>query len=217
MVITVLRALGSALGTLLAPDTCAACKAGVPARTVFCPTCARSVTEAPYRGPLRVAPYAYGGAVALAITAFKYERRPHLARPLGDLLRRGLPRLLPFSPDVVVPVPLHPSRLAERGFNHSALIARPVARSLGVALAPLALRRTRDTPRQATLDQASRAANVADAFVARYPAKIRAARVLLIDDVCTTGATLGACEDALLAAGVLEVRALVIAVAERLS
>jgi ComF family protein len=114
---------------------------------------------------------------------------------------RAVPHFRHLEIDLVVPVPLHPSRLAERGFNQAALLARPIARALGIPLLARGLDRTRDTPRQATLDRVLRLENVAAAFVARAPEKVSARRILLVDDVRTTGATLRACAVALQKAG----------------
>jgi ComF family protein len=110
-----------------------------------------------------------------------------------------------------VPVPLHPSRLAERGYNQSSLLARRVARHLGAPFAPLALARARDTPKQATLDREARLANVAGAFRVREPTRVYGRAVLLVDDVSTTGATLAACAQALQAAGASAVATAVLA------
>jgi ComF family protein len=205
------RATLALLADWLSPPRCAACREWVPARTIFCSGCASSVVEAPNQGRFRVAPFMYGGAIAAAIVAFKYERRPHLARPLGDLLCRGAARFASYSPHVIVPVPLHPARLAERGFNQAALLARTLVAPMAARFAPLALARDRDTPQQATLDRAARLRNLRDAFSARDPRAVDGRRVLLVDDVCTTGATLDACERTLRAAGAADVRALVIA------
>jgi ComF family protein len=158
--------------------------------------------------------FIYGGAVARALVRFKYDPRPELAMPLAELFRRGAAHLGGFRPDIVVPVPLHASRLAERGFNQAALLAAPVAKDLGAELVARALVRIRDTPRQAMLDRTRRLRNVRRAFEARDAGAIRGKRVLLVDDVRTTGATLSACETALLAAGAREVVCLVLAAAE---
>jgi len=156
--------------------------------------------------------FVYGGALARAVTRLKYERRPDLARPLGDLLWRALePDAAALSRVVVVPVPLHPTRLAERGFNQSALIASRLARRLGASFRPMALARLRDTPRQAALDRQSRLANLSGAFVARQPDKVRARDVLLVDDVRTTGATIEACTEALYVAGARSVSSAAVA------
>jgi ComF family protein len=152
--------------------------------------------------PRHIAAYEYGGAIAEAIVKFKYGRRVDLARPLGELLLRAAePHADTLAASRVVPVPLHPSRLAERGFNQSALLGRHIAKRLGLRFLPLLLSRTRDTPRQAALGKQARGANVAGAFVARRAGVARGYPVLLVDDVMTTGSTLAACEEALVEAG----------------
>jgi ComF family protein len=148
----------------------------------------------------------------------KYESRPDLARPLGDLLWRAVaPHAAPLRGAIVVPVPLHPLRLAERGFNQSALLGGRLARRLGAPFAPRALRRTRETPRQATLDRSARASNVAGAFAVagRQSDRLRGRTVVLVDDVMTTGATLDACAHAILGAGADRVEHVVVALTPR--
>ncbi len=108
--------------------------------------------------------------------------------------------------DVVVPVPLHPLRQLSRGFNQ----ADELARSLDLPIASV-LRRTRNTGSQADLPAASRHANVRGAFAVVRGANIRGRRVVLVDDVSTTGATLEACGRVLLASGAREVRAVIAA------
>ena len=205
-----------AAAALVAPSRCAACDARVAMRAVFCRPCAHTVeTLPPDADENALAPFAYGGAVARAIASFKYAQRPDLARPLAHLLRRGVAPLLADPPAIVVPVPLHPLRLAARGYNQAALLASPIARDLGARFAPRALVRTRDTTAQASLDRDARITNVADAFVAHARWKGDAADVLVVDDVRTTGATLDACVHALRKAGATRVRTLVIARVER--
>lgn len=200
------------LAALVAPPRCASCDEPVGIGAAFCAACASTVERGPDDDPRAVAAFVYGGAVSVAVTRMKYEARPDLARPLGDLLWRTLaPRTPALRGALVVPVPLHPARLAERGFNQSALLARRLARHLGAELAPVALARSRDTPRQATLDRDARLANVRDAFTVRQPRRVRGRTVLLVDDVRTTGATLAACAAALLGAGAAEVATAVVA------
>jgi ComF family protein len=187
--------------SLLAPPRCAACDAPVALLAAFCPSCAVTAERPANDAPGDVAAFVYGGAVARAITRCKYERRPDLARPLGDLLASALvAHGPPLAGAVVVPVPLHRARLAERGFNQAALIAARVARRLGRPLKPRLLARDRDTPQQAWLDRGARIQNVAGAFRVRDPESLRGRAVLLVDDVRTTGATLGACSRVLVEA-----------------
>jgi ComF family protein len=189
------------LASLLAPPRCAACDAPVAWLAAFCPSCAQTVERPSNDDPRDIAAFAYGGAVARAITRFKYEARPDLARPLGDLLARAVAaHSAALAGCLVVPVPLHRSRLAARGFNQAALLAARVARGMGEPALPLLLVRDRDTSQQAKLDRRARAENVAGVFRVRQPERVRGRPVLLVDDVCTTGATLEACSRALIEA-----------------
>jgi ComF family protein len=208
------RAVLLPLVDLLAPPLCAACDARLRGRAVFCAACVPSVVPALPFVSGGVAAFAlYGGAVAEALRRLKYGGRAELARPLGHLARRAA-RAASLHADAVVPVPLHPARLAERGYNQAALLAIEVARELEAPLWPRGLGRVRATAQQARLDRAARRDNVAGAFEARSARRIEGRRVLLVDDVCTTGATLAACAEALRAAGAAEVTALVVARAE---
>lgn len=200
---------------LVAPAYCAACGLALVAdEDGFCGGCGLllDVLPASQRPPREAAAgYAYGGPLAEAICRLKYGGRTDLAGVLGRRLA-DLCAAYAGEVDVVVPLPLHPARLRERGFNQAALLARPVARALGVALDTRSLRRVRPTAVQASLPRPRRLDNVRGAFVAVRSA--RPARVLLIDDVRTTGATLAASADALLAAGYPRVYTLALARAE---
>lgn len=190
---------------LLAPRACPACDALTTlGESGFCAAC-EPLLEPRSGG---VAAYVFGGPLADAIRRLKYEHRSDLAAPLGALLARAASPHVGRA-DVVVPVPLHPRRLRARGFNQSALIAAPVARVLGVPLDVRWLERVRDTPPQAGLEAPGRDDNVRGAFAARRPRP--GARVLLVDDVRTTGATLSAAAGALRASGAREVRRLALA------
>lgn len=198
------------LGELIAPSRCAACDEQVAPRVLFCGSCGIAVMRAGPQPAGQYAVFAYGGAVAAAIVRLKYAGRFDLASRLGPLMAQVMTPLA-NEVDVVVPVPLHPARLAERGFDQAALLSGPVARGLRVEHAPRALSRTRATPRQASLDRSARAANVASAFRCRSPRAVQGRRVLLVDDVRTTGATLASCAEALRKAGARTVLTLVLA------
>jgi ComF family protein len=120
-------------------------------------------------------------------------------------------RSLVATSDVLVPVPLHPRRLRERGFNQSALLAEEIGRRAGRLACAEALVRRRDTVPQAGLSAASRRRNVEDAFAVRRRARVAGRVVTLVDDLVTTGATARACARALRGAGAAEVRLLTVA------
>jgi len=129
-----------------------------------------------------------------------------LAAFLGDYYRAGT-----IPADVLVPVPLHPKRLKERGYNQSLLLARELSRLIGLPLIGNCLVRTRAAyPQAKTANVKQRWDNVADAFSCRYRI-IKGSRVLLIDDVTTSGATLNSCAAALKDAGAASVWGLVLA------
>jgi ComF family protein len=156
----------------------------------------------------------YEGPVVQAIFRFKYHGQMVLGPTLGKLmveaLGDGAVGLLPEAAEVVCPVPLHPSRLRERGFNQSELLAEEVAAALGKPIKIL-LERTRPTLPQVDLPVESRAANVRDAFAPRLQEVVAGQRVLLVDDLFTTGATLSECARALRRGGAAEVRVFTLA------
>lgn len=148
----------------------------------------------------------YESPLREALHALKYARVTALAQPLGDLAA-GLLTGLPF--DLVVPVPAHRQRVAGRGVDQATLLAQAVARRWERPCLPAALLRTRSTLPQAKLGPAARRANVAGAF--RAVVGLSGQRVLLVDDVLTTGATASACAEALRGAGAAEVRVCTVA------
>lgn len=198
------------VGELVAPTRCVACEERVGPRVLFCTACGASVLPAAELPARHHAVFEYGGAVATAIVRFKYAGRSDLAARFSGIMAAAAALVAP-EVELVVPVPLHPRRVVERGFDQAALLGAPIARRLGIAHEPRALLRTRATPPQASLDQSARAANVANAFSCSAKRLVVGRRVLLVDDVRTTGATLSACAEALLTAGAAEVRTLVLA------
>lgn len=140
----------------------------------------------------------------------KYRHAQHLAEPLGRLLVDYLDSR-PVPPvDLVVPIPLHPNRLKQRGYNQSLLLATVVCAHTSLPLVDDCLERVRDTPAQMGLPAPKRLGNVRGAFQASGK-QVAGAKVLLLDDVCTTGATLQAGAHALKRAGAEAVWAVALA------
>jgi ComF family protein len=152
---------------------------------------------------------AYEGVLRELIHLYKYGKVRTLARPLSGLLAQALPRDEAY--DAVVPVPLYWRRRLQRGFNQAELLARGLFRRTGIPVEK-ALRRVRPTPTQAGLSNSARRQNVVKAFRARG---VAGKRILLIDDVMTTGATAAACALALKQAGARRVALLTVARVDR--
>jgi ComF family protein len=154
----------------------------------------------------------YDDVARKLVHAFKYGDRLDLAPTMGRWMTNAARALLAET-DAIVPVPLHWRRQWVRRFNQSALLAEVVAKASGVAVAHAALRRVKATPQQVGLSQAERAQNVQGAFRVLPAAKTAVAgrRLLLVDDVLTSGATVDACSRALLRAGAEQVDVLVFA------
>jgi ComF family protein len=156
---------------------------------------------------------AYGGTLKDVILLFKYRKYAPLSRPLAGFAERCLasdPKLWAGA-DFLVPVPLHPARKRERGFNQSRLLARDLARLRGLEVLGGCLVKAKNIPPQATLRAADRERNVKKAYAVKRPAKVRGKTLVLVDDVTTTGATLRECARVLVEAGANEVRAITLA------
>ena len=199
-----------------------------PARPPFCPLCGR-----PYRhawqgdhlcGACLLQPPSFSAARSWAcyprdpdpshplrqvIHRFKYGRQAFLGKPLGQLMARACrPWFQTSGIDLIIPVPLHPRRLRWRGFNQSVLLGREVGREWGLRLDPFVLARKTDRPPQSTLSLKERGANVRGAFRIAPRRTVEGMRLLLVDDVYTSGATLNECARALLRSGAREVQVL---------
>lgn len=213
--------------------TCLACLDRVKTGKDFCPGCERSLPylsnaclrcAAPLTGPgenicgqcqgepppfsRTLALFHYAEPVSRLIQDLKYHGQLHLARMFGELLAERLSTLAAL-PQRILPVPLHPGRLRERGYNQALELARPIARRLGLALDYRSLGRVRATAPQTELALAERARNVRKAFAAR--GAFGGERVALIDDVMTSGHTAAAAARCLLQAGAAEVELWVVA------
>lgn len=202
--------------SLLFPKTCMGCggsseETGGP----LCPACRSQLPRClfPWSGSgLRldggVSPFLYEGTAKEMVLALKYQGRislaPFLARSMAEeLLRR--PENLPA--DLILPVPLHPVRLRERTFNQAELLARFLSRELAVPCESGLLIRCRPTRPQAELNREERARNVQGAFDLRGKTRLKGLRILLVDDVLTTGSTAEACARLLKSAGARTVTA----------
>ncbi len=198
---------------------------------LLCPGCAGELPTLPVARCPRCAVPSHGGAVCAAclrhppayartlaalpyadpvdslVQALKFRGETALARYFAERMAACLDNVP--RPDLLCPMPLHPSRLRERGYNQAALLARRLSALTGIAVAASLCRRTRDTPAQSSLPLADRRRNVRRAFACTpVPAGIH---VALIDDVMTTGASLDALASTLLDAGAAEVSAWVLA------
>jgi predicted amidophosphoribosyltransferase len=232
----VLAAAGSFLLDLLWPQKCMACAALVVPPAAFCPVCDVSVLPVPAACPGCAMPLAdaggacpgcrerpqpfrqvraaliYGGSVAQALVRLKHGNKPSGARPLARFVAPLLRWAQDEGAEAVLPVPLHPRRLRQRGFNQVVELLReasalptPAPDSVPLPLWVDTLVRVTDTAPLGHEPPSVRRARVAGAFRVPRPARVRGRRLLLVDDVMTTGATLAESSRALLAAGAADV------------
>jgi ComF family protein len=151
----------------------------------------------------------YEGVARKAVHTLKFRSGRYLVPVLGELMRAEVSRR-PLAVDLVVPAPLAPGRYRRRGFNQAALLAAEIADAVGGRLAADVLARE-DRPAQQALRAQERLANVRGAFTCLAPDEVRGKRILLVDDVLTTGATLGEAAHVLDAAGATWIGAFVFA------
>ena len=184
------------------------CGLPLPPALALCGRCRRG--RQPFAAGMTLGPYE--GGLRTVIHELKYRGKRRVAGRLAEALlaEPGAAELLRGA-DVVVPVPLHPRRRRERGFNQAEVLAEELARRVDRPCAPGAIVRRKDTAPQAGLSAAARRRNVRDAFAVRRRAQVAGRVVALVDDVLTTGATAGTCARALLLAGAKEVRLLAMA------
>jgi len=189
----------------IVPPICPRC--GRPRSSgILCPGC---VSWAAKIDGIR-SPFKFDGVMRQAIHQLKYRNLRALAAPLARLLRDYL-ITNPVPADILVPVPLHPKRLRERGYNQSRLLAQELGKLINLPVVADCLIRQRHAPPQArTSSVEERRQNIADAFACRDQI-LKDRQVLLIDDVATSGATLDACAAALKASGATSVWGLVMA------
>ena len=225
-----------AIASLFYPPACAICSLPVAVSEQLCVKCASkaprieppfcSRCSEPFAGAITevfscancehrilhfesaVAAYRSRGVVRRIIHEFKYGHQLHLRHPIAGWLHETLddPRLRGRRFDAVVPVPLHPARQRERGFNQALLLTELLSARATLPLRDV-LQRIRFTTTQTAFDRAERMENLRDAFRLRKNIDVRGWRVLLIDDVLTTGATMSECARVLKASGAISVHA----------
>jgi ComF family protein len=204
-------------------DLCAPCRRGLPTRSAACPRCAIGLRETssnrcgaclkhPPVFDAAFAAFDYEEPIRHLVRDTKFHHRYAAGRLLGGLLAEALSARFP-RPECLVPVPLHPSRYRQRGFNQSALIARVVARAFDIPLDLHCVRRARQTDPQIGLSAAERSRNVRNAFLIVRPPQAR--HIAIIDDVVTTGATVAELAKVLKRAGVERVEVWACARADR--
>lgn len=204
-------------------DLCSACRADLALNHIACARCAL-----PLAAPAALcgeclksepafdaafAPYLYGHPLDLLLTKLKFGHSLAAGRVLAELWTTALRTVLAEAaigalPQVIVPVPLHSSRLRERGYNQALELAKPLAREFGIALVPDLLRRARATAAQSDLDAAMRRKNLRGAFevdTKTLGALASPAHIVLLDDVMTTGTTLREAARTLKRAGIARV------------
>jgi ComF family protein len=222
--------------SLLYPATCSICGKHVRAGEYLCDGCEAKITRIvppfcetcsePFEGSINaafscancahrtihfdaaIAAYRGRGIVRDVIHEFKYNRQVHLRHLVARWLRAALDdeRLRDHQFDVIVSVPLHPVRQRERGFNQASLLAELLSAHTSIPSRPL-LKRIRYTTTQTALDRSERMENLHNAFRLRKNADVRGLRVLLIDDVLTTGSTLSECARVLKRGGAISIHA----------
>lgn len=193
---------------------CRACAAALPTHTPACPRCAHHLPpgsdpdrlcgaclKAPPPQDRSFAAFRYQSALPALVAGLKFGHQLSHGAVLGELLAQALVERRPASPwpGAILPVPLHPRRLAERGFNQALELARPLAARLDIPLRPRAVERILNTPEQSRLSEAERQRNLKRAFQVREDLPDH---VAIVDDVITTGSTVATLAAMLRSAGV---------------
>ena len=221
---SMIRAMAKNLINLVYPIHCAVCNKalGVYEHPGVCPECRSKIRPNPKPSPERkseklhfdkaYSAYLYEDSLKELIHMFKYNKRISLAKMLSGLMSDFIKNNREVSDgiDTITFVPLTNSRLRERGFNQSKMLAGEIAKDTGIPILDL-LEKTSSTKPQNELTRDERFSNLKDVFKVRRNAEIKNLRILLIDDVMTTGATFSECAKALISSGAKEVTCLALA------
>jgi ComF family protein len=188
---------------------CRKCGRSMQINTSFCVDCYG--LDSLYYNSIRAAGI-YHGVLREAIQAFKYKRRSCLGTELGEFMLNSYREHFPqITIDTLVPVPLHKKQSIKRQYNQSAVLAGNLSKATGIPVFPKTLARIRETRPQYTLNKQERAENIKNAFQVKDGTQLPGAKVMVIDDICTTGSTINECARVLKQAGATEVHGLVLA------
>jgi len=234
--LTLVKTLGTDLLDFIFPGYCYICNLSLPnpdkylcsrcleklpvLRTPFCSSCKIFLDDLPAghncQRPLHsvYSLWTFAEGVETLVHKFKYEGKVGLGKKLGQFLAQQLSTQSFWTEmETIIPVPLHPSRIRERGYNQAEVLAQSIADCTEVKLASKALRRCRNTKDQTRLSAAERKENVKDAFRVSEGIDLSKMTIMLVDDVITTGATLNECAKTLKQKGAKKVYASTLAVA----
>ena len=168
--------------------------------------CSRCYATLPWFDECPSTTFAYLSPISELIRTYKFNNGKYLAEGFAEAMELAICKKQPVSEiDLIVPVPLHPKRLASRGYNQSAILAEKLAERLNRACNQFTLLRLRDTPHQSRSNADERRKQIVGAFRVADVSSVRGRTILLVDDVSTTGATLDECTSALRAAGAYRV------------
>jgi len=188
---------------LIFPPRCEVCRSLGP--DTFCGQCASEVSflkPSTFVHSMGI----YEGSLKKAIKRFKYNKKIHLSKPLGDMMARYIKSNIGVSAiDFFVPVPLHYKRLHQRGFNQSEILSHELSVNLSIPTVTGVLHRVKETKPQFEVSRKDRFKNVKSAFVINSPSFIENKKVALIDDIYTTGSTISECTKVLKEAGAAQV------------
>ena len=196
----------------IGPPICPSC--GIPFQIIDADSehlCGKCSLDLPSFSGARSFGY-YRAELSRLVRGFKFEGRRNLSALLSPLLAEAFSNSWDRAQfDLIVPVPLHPKRRRERGYNQSAILAHSLGRLIGIPADESALNRMSQTLPQVGLTDAERVKNVRGAFTCRKPDRVAGKRILLVDDVMTTGATVHSASRSLLEGGALRVSVLTLA------
>ncbi|CAB1276997.1 ComF family protein [Candidatus Nitrosacidococcus tergens] len=192
-------------------DLCIPCRSELPLLGTVCSRCSNPLTEntpilcgtCQQDPPLQkstLCPYRYDQPIDYLIQQLKFHHKLYLAPLFGELMVQFLKTRLNTMPECIIPVPLYPKRLRDRGFNQALEIARPIARAFNIPIDYQSVKRVRDTPPQLGLLQVDRKINLHNAFLVKKNIQVK--HVAIVDDVFTTGTTVGELAKVLYQSGV---------------